>query len=358
MKLSHAGKYRLPRLLVLAELARRILGCKRLHGIYEFVLVSAGLRLDGEEHDGLRRGYSFKIAGFHLRTQSVAGRGLFKPHKRSDVTGGELIDLDLIIRKKTHDLHHALALLGARIVHIRTFLQDAAVYAHEEETPHKRVCGDLEHKRRKKLAVALLARNGLSALEIRRDDGRTVLGTRKIPRDRVKQRLYTLVAERCAAKDGNDPVGDDKTAERALEFGCSQVAVLEIRLHDAFIEICDAFAKFGSSQLRVILQFGRDFAYGEILAVRLLVIDDTLHLDEIYYADKSILLADGKLHRDGVRLQLFAKFLYHAHEVRAHAVHLVHERDPRHGIAVRLPPHGLGLRLNAADGAEYADGSV
>jgi hypothetical protein len=38
-------------------------------------------------------------------------------------------------------------------------------------------------------------------------------------------------------------------------------------------------------------------------------------------------------------------------EVGAGAVHLVDEREARHAVLVGLAPHGLGLRLHAADGA-------
>ena len=45
-------------------------------------------------------------------------------------------------------------------------------------------------------------------------------------------------------------------------------------------------------------------------------------------------------------------------EIRTHPVHLVDERDARHAIFVGLPPHGFGLRLDAADRAEHRDRAV
>ena len=47
-----------------------------------------------------------------------------------------------------------------------------------------------------------------------------------------------------------------------------------------------------------------------------------------------------------------------AEEVGAGAVHLVDERDARHAVLVHLPPHRLGLRLHAGDGAEQRHGRV
>ena len=50
--------------------------------------------------------------------------------------------------------------------------------------------------------------------------------------------------------------------------------------------------------------------------------------------------------------------MHGAGEVRADAVHLVDERDPRHGVLVGLAPDGLGLRLDAGDGVEQRDRAV
>jgi hypothetical protein len=42
----------------------------------------------------------------------------------------------------------------------------------------------------------------------------------------------------------------------------------------------------------------------------------------------------------------------------SHAVHLVDEGQARHAVLVGLAPHGLGLRLDAAHGAENRHGAV
>ena len=47
-----------------------------------------------------------------------------------------------------------------------------------------------------------------------------------------------------------------------------------------------------------------------------------------------------------------------AREVRADAVHLVDEADARDAVLVGLAPDGLGLRLDAGDRVEHADGAV
>ena len=53
--------------------------------------------------------------------------------------------------------------------------------------------------------------------------------------------------------------------------------------------------------------------------------------------------------------------LDHVHaavELGADPVHLVDEADARHAVAVRLTPHGLGLRLDAGHPVEYRNRAV
>ena len=63
--------------------------------------------------------------------------------------------------------------------------------------------------------------------------------------------------------------------------------------------------------------------------------------------------------RDGADGRHDAELLLHlldaVVEVGAHAVELVDEGDARHAVLVGLVPDGLGLHLDAADGAEDAD---
>ncbi len=60
----------------------------------------------------------------------------------------------------------------------------------------------------------------------------------------------------------------------------------------------------------------------------------------------------------GLPPSLVDDLLEGALEVRADAVHLVHEADARHAVLVGLAPHGLGLRLDAGDRVEHRHGAV
>jgi hypothetical protein len=91
----------------------------------------------------------------------------------------------------------------------------------------------------------------------------------------------------------------------------------------------------------------------ELHALRRLVPDDRLHLDEVDHAGEVLLGADR--HHDGHRVGLQARLhlVVDLEEVGAGAVHLVDEGQARHLVLVGLAPDGLGLRLHAADRAVH-----
>ena len=60
----------------------------------------------------------------------------------------------------------------------------------------------------------------------------------------------------------------------------------------------------------------------------------------------------------GLRLQAIDDHLDGALRIRAGAVHLVDEADPRHAVLVGLPPDRLRLRLDAGDGIEHDHATV
>jgi hypothetical protein len=90
----------------------------------------------------------------------------------------------------------------------------------------------------------------------------------------------------------------------------------------------------------------------------LVLVDDRAHLDEVDDADVLVLFADRDLDRHRVGAEAIAHRLDGVREVRARAVHLVDEGDPRHAVPVGLTPDGLGLRLDAGDRVEDGDGAV
>jgi hypothetical protein len=102
---------------------------------------------------------------------------------------------------------------------------------------------------------------------------------------------------------------------------------------------------------------GRD-VHDLLLLAEVVEVADGLHADEVDDAGEVALGADRQLDRDGVRAEALVHRLHGHLEVRAHAVHLVDERDARDGVLVGLAPDGLGLRLDAGDRVEQRDRAV
>jgi hypothetical protein len=74
--------------------------------------------------------------------------------------------------------------------------------------------------------------------------------------------------------------------------------------------------------------------------------------------DELVLAPMGELDRDRVPADLLMIWSNVRFEVRADAVHLVDEADPRHAAFVGLAPDGLGSRLDAGDRVEHGDRAV
>ncbi len=108
---------------------------------------------------------------------------------------------------------------------------------------------------------------------------------------------------------------------------------------------------------RVGLELDRDVGFLPVLA-HALVPDLRGHGDEVDDAAEVALGAYGQLDDGGHGLEPVLDHADGAVEVGTDAVHLVDEADARHAVAVRLPPHGLGLRLDAGDRVEHGNRAV
>src|SRR5207237_8029602 len=81
-------------------------------------------------------------------------------------------------------------------------------------------------------------------------------------------------------------------------------------------------------------------------------------VDTIDHRTDLVFRVDVKLDGDGIGLELRDDLIEGALEVRADAVHLVDEADPRDAVLVGLPPDRLRLRLDAGDRVEHGDRAV
>ena len=110
--------------------------------------------------------------------------------------------------------------------------------------------------------------------------------------------------------------------------------------------------------LRLVEVLRRDLFDVVFRAERLVAENERLHLHEIDDTLELIFGADRKLERNSVLPELLANLIHDRREVRANTIHLVDEGNARHAVLVGLTPHGLRLRLDAADRAKNSDRTV
>src|SRR5690606_36642192 len=160
------------------------------------------------------------------------------------------------------------------------------------------------------------------------------------------------------AEHGHDLIAQAPRAQSPLDFLLGERLALEVLLEEILAALGRGLDQLLAVLLRLGLELVRHVHFLEADALRLLVPDDLLHLDQIVDAPEMLLGADRDLKEHGIALQPLLDLPIDAEEVRARAVHLVDERESRHLVFVRLPPYSFRLRLDAADRAEHGDRTV
>src|SRR5213596_2551129 len=167
--------------------------------------------------------------------------------------------------------------------------------------------------------------------------------------------VHALVLERGPAHHRHDLAGDRRPADHSADLVLGQLVLLEVLVEHRVVMFDDRLEHVVSHVGDGVLQGGGDRALDVLLPERLVVVDDLDLADQVDDAGEELARAEGDLDRHGIRPEPLAHYLEAQVEVGADAVHLVHEDDPRHVVAVGLAPYGLGLRLHAAHGVQDGD---
>src|SRR5580704_14990382 len=357
VQLAHAGNDGLPGFLVRVHAKRGIFLREPLQGEAHLLLVDFGLRLHGHRDDGLGKLHLLQDDDLVRIAQRVARGHILQAHRSGDVARVHFLDLGAVARMHLQEPPDALVAILVRYVHLVAGIQGARIDAEEREVPHERVVQDLEGERRERLGIIRLARQLLAALAVsphRRDLDRRG----HVLDHRVEHRLHALVLEGRAAGDQADVVLERACAQAALDLLHRQIAALEVFVQ----ELVRAF-RGGLDHLRapapaLLQHVRRNIPVLELHALGLFVPENRFHLDEIDDAGESVLGADGQLNGHGIAAQTAADLIHAAQEVRAGAIHLVDERDPRDAVLVHLAPYRFRLRLHARHRAVDGDGRI
>ena len=358
MELAHPGDEGLAGLLVRGDAERRVLLGEPLEARAELVLVALRLRLDRDRDHRVGERHRLEHDRRGVDGERVAGGRLLEPDGGGDLARGDLVALLAVVRVHLEDAPDPLGLAVRRVEDAVARLELAGVDPEVRQLADVRVGHDLEDEGRERRVLGRGPGDLVLRLRVGALDGGDVERARQVVDDRVEQRLHALVLEGGAEQHRRDRVGERPGAKRALDhLGRHGRLVLEVRLHQLVVVLRDRVDQ------RVVRHLGGggvlvgDLPDRERLA-ELVLVDDRPHLDEVDDADVVLLLADRKLDRHRVGAEAVAHRLDRVREVRARAVHLVDERDPRHAVAIGLAPHRLRLRLDARDGVEHGDRAV
>src|SRR5215210_5811646 len=359
VQLAHAGDDRLTGLLVEADLERRVLLGQLLDGRAQLLLVALGLRLDGHRDDRGREGHRLQDHRLLRVGQGVTRRRLLHAVDGDDLAGTHALALFALVGVHLVDLADPLlAVLGA-VEHRRTGVELARVHADVGQLAQVLVGLDLEGQRGERLVLVGVPEDLGLAVERGADDRLDVQRAGQVVGDGVEHGLHALVLERRAGDDRVDLTGDRGLADRGLDRVDRDVLAAEVGLHDRVVEVRDALEELLAVLRGLVGQLGRDVLDGVVLTeLRLAAPREGLHLDQVDDADEVGLGTDRDLQHQGVGTQALDHHVDAAEEVRTGAVQLVDEAHARDAVLLGLPPHLLGLRLDAGDTVVDGDGTV
>ena len=257
-----------------------------------------------------------------------------------------------------HDAAHTLALLLGGVHDIGASRQGTGVHAEEGQLTHEGIDHDLERQGGEGSIVRGLALQddflvvGIGAL-----DGLNVQGAGHVVNHVVQQGLNALVAVRGAAADGVHGAVDGGLTDGGTDLLNRDLLALEELLHQLVVGLGDLLDHLVVVLLRQLEHILGNLFLADVLAL-VVVVDLGLHGDQVDDAAEGFFLTDGQLNRHRIGMQAILHHVNDAEEVSAGDVHLVDVGHTGDLVGLGLLPHGLGLGLNAALGAEDGHSAV
>ena len=284
----------------------------------------------------------------------IARRYRLQTDRRADVAGHDLLNLFALVGVHAEQASHALFAALGHIENMFAALQRARVHPEEGQLADIRVGHDLEHQRRKRLAVGSPPHQHLlGVIHVVAFDRRNVQRRGKVIHHRIQHRLDTLVLESRAANYREDLQRDGRFADTRADFIVGNGFAFDELVHQRFIMLADGFDHVSPVFLRF---FDQVFRNGDLVVLGtecLIAPDNAAHFHQVHNSQKLLFRADRNLNRYRAALQAVYDRVYGVVEIRAHAVHLINEANAGHGILVSLPPHRLRLGLHARHRVEY-----
>ena len=353
MKLTHTGDNGLTGLLVSLNGECRILLSELSQTDTEFVEVSLRLRLYGDTDNRCRELDRLEYDRMILSAEGIARADILESHTCTYITGADEINRVLVIGVHLEDTRDTLFLAGTGIVDIRTCLQFTGINSEVAQTSYIRVSSNLECECGKRLGIVGLTCCRLVVARVCTFDNRCIHRRRQVRTYGVEHRLYTFILERRTAYNGEDMHAYATLADSGADLVLGDSGrIREILLHQHVVELGTCLQHLVTPLLSLGYEVGRNILNGVFCTHRLVVPEDSFHLDQINHALEGLFCSDRNLDRARLCAKHFLDLANNVEEVRTRAVHLVDVADTRYAVLVSLTPNGFRLRLYTAYGAE------
>ena len=360
MELAHAADNGLAGLLIQLDGEGWVLSCELLDSGTQLLLVSLGLRLDGNLDNRIREVHGLEDDLVILVTQGVTGGGLFQTDNSINVTGVCLLNRVFLVGVHLEELTDALLLALGGVHNLGTRGDLAGVDAGEGELAKEWVSSNLECQCGERgLNGRLTGKLLVLVSYLVADNLADVQRAWQEVNHSVKQWLHALVTVGGTAVNRVDLGVDGELTDAGLELVNGQLLAAEVLLHELFVGLSNGLNQLLAVFFRLVLEVLWDFLVGRLSAgLDLATPGDCLHIQQVDNAVEVILSADRQLHNQWLGAQAVDDGLNGEVEVSAQLVHLVNEADTRNVVLSCLTPHLLGLRLNAFLTVEDCDGAV
>ena len=345
MQLAHTSNDGLAGLFIGVGLEGRILFGQLCQRDAHLLVASLGLGLNCNADNGLGELHGLQNDGMILITQSITSGGVLQTNNSSDITCVAAVDILAVIGVHLQDAAHTLLVVLHGVVNSSTCLNLTGVHTEVCQLTNKRVGSDLESQScegsvvRRRTGLLFLSL-GIHALDVR-DIGRSG----HIVNDSVQQLLHTAVLVGRTADNGNQRVSDGLLADRSLQLGTGDLLALKVLFHELFVVLSNSLDQdvvILLSLLTHILGNG----LGTHIVAHVIVVDLSVHIDQVNDTAEGILLTDRQLDGHAVGVQTIMQHLDAAEEVSTHGVHLVDVHHTGDFVFISLTPNGLRLRLD------------
>ena len=282
-----------------------------------------------------------------LITQGITSGGVLQTDNSSDITCIAAVDILAVVGVHLQDAAHTLLVVLHGVVDGSTSLNLTGVNTEVCQLTNERVGSDLEGQScegsvvRRRTGLLLLSL-GVHALDVG-DIGRSG----HIVNDSVQQLLHAAVLIGRAAGHRHQSVGDGLLADRSLQLGTGNLLALEVLLHELFVVLSNSLDQDVVVLLGLLTHILGDGLSAHVVA-HVIVVDLSVHIDQVNDTTEGILLTDGQLDGHAVGVQTIMQHLDAAEEVSTHGVHLVDVHHTGDLVLVSLTPDGLRLRLDTA----------